>query len=487
MLSKSVHGGKWLVLSTAVQKVVSLATFLFLARWLTPADYGTIAVLLMVTAAVERFTSHGLGTALAQKGGDLEPYLDTVWTINVFRSFVVAAILVAIARPLSVFFNIPDAAEMMRWGGLFIIISSVGNIRQLYFFTRMDFKKVFWREVSGQIGYAVTAIGYVLFVGASFWALFFGHVARFAAAAIASYWLYPHLPRFAFRFKQLAPFVNYSKWVVGQNMFDYFLGMLDQLFVGRLLGPVSLGYYAKARDLSSLTTSSLLSIIRKVGFFAYANLQADRSKIQEGFIKSLDVVLLVTLPFSLLLIVEGGTIVSFILGAQWLGLVPPLKILAVANIFRAIAGLVYPLFNSIGRPELNFKATLLQLVISLPLFYVGIQWGQSFGAAVAFLATSFALLLYAVWQARSVLSFGWQAIMPTLQYVVALNGPLALIAIVFRPLIHSFNNEAVVIAWIGFLSLLYVILFFVVGSFLSRGPGKTAMQLWSELKTNWRQ
>ena len=71
-LSKSIHSGKWMTLSMVTQKTLSLVTFFILARLLTPADYGVIAAVLIITAVVEHFSNHGLGSALAQKQINIE-------------------------------------------------------------------------------------------------------------------------------------------------------------------------------------------------------------------------------------------------------------------------------------------------------------------------------------------------------------------------------------------------------------------------------
>ena len=92
-LSKSIHSGKWMTLSMVTQKILSVGTFFTLARLLTPADYGVIAIALIITATIDKFTSPGLETALVQKRTDMEPYLDAIWTANVFRSFLLGLII----------------------------------------------------------------------------------------------------------------------------------------------------------------------------------------------------------------------------------------------------------------------------------------------------------------------------------------------------------------------------------------------------------
>jgi len=483
-LSKSIHSGKWMTFGMVAQKVLSAVTFFILARLLMPADYGIIAVILVITTFADRFTSHGIETALARQREKIDGYLDAIWTINILKSFFAFAAIFLLAKPLSLFFNIPEAYNVIRLGALLVVLPNFSNIRQIYFFTSLDFKKIFWRDFISQIFYTLTALTFALFVSASVWALLAGHLVRIFTAAAMTYILYPSRPRLSFKFRPLLQFLSYSKWIVGQNIFDYIIGLIDQIFIGRLLGAEKLGYYAKANDLASTTTAPLISIIRKVAFYAYNTVQLDLKKIQDGFVKSLDIILLAAIPFNFFLIVEGGAIVNILLGQKWLSMVLPLKIIAVAQIFYAISSLTYPLFNSIGKPKINFQMTVLRLVLSAPLFYFGIQRKGIVGAALAMLVISLIILLYSIWQARPVLKFGWSRILPSVLHIGLAMFPIASFAILLRPFIHSFGNDYLIVAWVAFLSVAYAALIFLFGKFFSSGPKDTLLTVIRELKSN---
>lgn len=485
-LARSIHGGKWMAVSMICQRILGLGTFLIMARLLKPEDYGIIAIVLMITAVADRLTSHGLETALVQSGDDIDQYLDSVWTINFLKSLGLAAVIFFAAGPVSAFFNIPQALPLLRLSGLLIIFANIGNIRQVYIFTGLDFKKIFWRDLSGQFAYGAAAIAWSLFVSANAWALLFGHFSRLLVSAAATYILYPSAPGLSFKFAPLKKFFSYSKWVVGQNMLDYFNSLIGQIYIGRFLGAERLGFYAKASDLASMTRASLLSIISKVGFYAYNFIQDDLKKIQDGFIKSLNIMLMLAVPFSFLLLVEGGTIVSILLGKNWLPLVVPLKILAVANIFTAVYGITYPLFNSVGRPDINFKMTMTKLFLSLPLFYFGIKFWSTNGAAAVDAVISLVLLLYVVWEARKILKLSYKMFLPSVSHISLAMLPVIALGIGLRPLVHSLGSDYLVFSWIIFLALLYAISFWFFGRFFSSGPKDTVAVIFTELLANWR-
>ncbi|MBU2264983.1 oligosaccharide flippase family protein, partial [Patescibacteria group bacterium] len=454
--------------------------------FLRPADYGIIAIILMITAVIDRLTSHGLGTALIQRRENMEPYLDAVWTLDVLKSLALASLIFIFAQPICLFFNIPEALPLVQTCGLLVVLANIGNVRQVYVFIALDFKKIFWRNALAQVAYVLTALGWVFLVSTNVWALLAGHFGRIFVAMAISYIIYPAWPRFSFNFLPLKKFFNYSKWIAGQNMLDYFNSLIDQFFVGRLLGAEKLGFYSKASDLASITRASLLSIISKVSFYAYNLVQDDLPKIQAGFVKSLNIMLMFSIPFSFLISVEGGAIISVLLGSNWLPLVEPLKILALANIFIAIYGITHPLFNSVGRPDINFKMTMLKLFLSVPIFYLSIKFWGTNGAALAVVVVAFILLLYSVWEARKILKISKEKILPSFYHIALSMAPIILLAIGLRPLIHSFGNNYLIFAWVLFLSMLYTLVFWLLGRWFPNGPRSTVEVIFSEVTSNWK-
>jgi len=486
-LSKSIHSGKWMAMGIVIRKGISLITFFILARFLTPADYGIIAAVLIVTAVVERFSEHSLTSAMAQKKIDMEPYLDTVWTINVLKSFILALIIFLLAPFLSSFFNIEQTVNVFRLAGIFIILPNLSNIRQIYFFTELNFKSIFLRDVAAQLAYSIVAIASIFFISVSFWALFLGQCASMLTALLITYWLYPSSPAFSFKFKQLWPFVKYSKWMTAQQILTYLASFMDKLFIGRFLAVDMLGFYTKARDLSSLTTSSITSMINKIGFFAYNNIQSDIKKIQEGFVKSLDLILIISLPFCFLLLVEGGAIISVLLGSKWLFLVLPLKILAIGNIFNALVSLTYPIINSLGRPEINFRIIFFRLIISVPLFYYGIIWNDLVGVSWAAVIANVLVLLYAIFESRKLINLKLKDISLSFSHILASLLPVVFLSLTLRNFIHSFQNNLVIFFWVLFLAVLYSLGIIVVGHFFSGGPRDTLLIITKELRVNLKK
>lgn len=485
VFSRSVQSGKWVLISNIVQKFLSLITFFVLVRFLNPADYGVIAVVFLIAGFFVTVTSLDFDKALMQKADSVdEPScLDVVWTFNFFKLLFLSLIAFFCAPYFAVFFHIEQYVEIIRWGSVFIFIPALANSRQYYFFKNIDFKKIFLRDNIAQVFYIIVTFFFVFFVSESAWALFAGHVARYLTGAIMTYILYPYKQVFSFHFSKLKKLFGYAKWVNGQNILDYLIGMIDNLYVGRLLDSSRLGLYTKAKDISFMPVSPLFIIFDKIGFASYAKLQDKFSKIQEGFIKTFDVVTAITLPVFFVLLAEGGLIVQLLMGTKWLGIVMPLKIFAAITIFSSLVAISRPIFDAVGRPDINFKSNILQLASSVVLIYFGANYYGVNGVAFAMLLSWMIILIFVIFKARPILKLGWDKFRDS---VISVLASVFLTTLVCAPLI-IYNklvlfNTYFSLALIVFSGLLYTLSLWLSSRFFSRGPWYTFLSILREIR-----
>ena len=391
---KTIHSGKWFLIGSVIQKTIHLFGFIILARLLLPSDYGVIAIVFLVTSSIDFFLAPGFGTALLQKKHDIEHYLDTVWTFDLLKAFLIAGVIVLSSGYIADFFKISDHRTLISFSGIFVLLTAASNRKQIYFFRDLQYKQIFLRDLISQLAYVGCSLLWAFFVEASVMALFVGQLARYISSLFMSYTLYPNIPHLNFHFSKLRDLFQYSKWIYAQNFINYFSNSLDKILIGRLLNSSDLGLYARAKDIPAMVVTPISDIFKKIGFSAFAKVQGEFDKVRLGFMKSLDIVTLVSVPMSLLFALEGGALVETVLGEKWLLLVIPLKIIAFGYIFWSVTNLVKPLFNAIGKPTIVFRLSLLQLIITPVLVYYGVTTFGLKGAAVAVVVVWFIMFLY---------------------------------------------------------------------------------------------
>lgn len=486
----SIQAGKWMSVGVVIQKILSLLTFIVLSRLLLPADFGFISIITIVPATLDLVTSFNFESTLIHKKVDPKPYLNAIWTFNLLKSLLIF-LLVAISAPFIVnFFNLsPDKIIIARLSGLLILIPNIANIGQFYLFRDLDFKKIFFRDMVAAISYSLTSIFLAFFLH-SYWALFYGLIFQNIAGVTASYFLHPYRPKLSKKLGSLAHLGGYSRWIYGQAIIGQIGSTIENSVIGKFSGASNLGLYVKAKGLAIAPLSPISTIIRKVGFPAFARIQGSSEKITEGGIKSLDLLFLMAIPFISAVLFGSKEIVFFLLGPNWLGMTDILQIVVIAlSISTLSISLSDPLLNGIGLSKVQFNIRLVHTVFFI-LFLAILTpgWGV-IGAAYAMLLSSLVIVFYYFYTLQKYLKYmPFKRLSTSVLSVLLATVITSLLGIYLKDRVDTSNH--LIFALIGLiLGSLYLLITYLNSRLLKIGPWETIVfvltPVFQSLKKNY--
>ena len=87
------------------------------------------------------------------------------------------------------------------------------------------------------------------------------------------------------------------------SLVEYIVLNLDYVVVGRVLGPVALGLYLLAYNVSNWPVSIVTDAVRRVSIAGFAHVSADDEAVRAGFHRTFRILAIVSLPLVLLLAV----------------------------------------------------------------------------------------------------------------------------------------------------------------------------------------
>jgi O-antigen/teichoic acid export membrane protein len=136
---------------------------------------------------------------------------------------------------------------------------------------------------------------------------------------------------------------------------------------------------------------------------SYARLQDEPKRLERAYLKSTSLVMLTMVPVSLGLLVLANMIVPVLFGDKWLPMVPVWQIFSLYALTRPISANSSPLFLATGRPRQNLYATILLVVIMIPLVLLVIEPYGIVGVAFVVSFTYFIGMLFNVFQVNQML------------------------------------------------------------------------------------
>jgi O-antigen/teichoic acid export membrane protein len=327
-------GMGWVAWGSGAIAMLKLVVLVLLTRLLTPADFGLVSAGLIVVSVSLNFSQLGLGPAIVQRS-TLEPrHLSTAFVASTSFGILLAAGVWWAAPLIAQFFRMEHLVPVVRALGLLFPIAGIGTVPESLLQRTLRFRLLSNRDVLAYgVGYG--GIGVVLaLLGWGVWALV---VAQLTQAVIRTVILLSAAPPFLRARPTWSSFLELMEYGLGQSAAR--LGMIaanqvDNLVVGRWLGPVPLGEYSRAFQLVSVPATLLGNVVDKVLFPTMARVQDDPRRLTTAYLEGTALLALVTLPAGVVAAILAPDLVAVAFGSRWAGIVPPFQLLALGMTFR---------------------------------------------------------------------------------------------------------------------------------------------------------
>jgi O-antigen/teichoic acid export membrane protein len=453
---RSVRGGVVNVASQGGQFLIQSVATVVLARLLTPADFGLVAMVSTVTGLGQAFADLGLSEATIQRKEISHDQVSALFWINVAIGVGLTLITVAFAPVLARFYRDARLVNITLLVSLTFLIGGLRVQPDAILKRQMRFSSLAIRDVASYLVAVPIAIMMAL-RGAGYWALVaLPLILNLTAMALS--WLMvkwrPGLPR---RGAQVGSMIAFGGNVAASYFVINISRSADNVLIGRYTGAGPLGLYSRAYNLLMLPVRQLSGPAGSVAIPAFSRTQDEPERFARYYLRTMNLILWISAPVFGFLFVAAQPVVVLVLGNQWREAAPVFQILAISALGQLLLDSTTWLFVSRGQSQQLLK---ILLIIS-PIIVAGYVIGLPFGIKGVALSGSLVLLAILPWM----LKFAFRGTNLTLQRLGrALLYPIAL------SLAGVFLAE-LALGWIGpeliFSQLLVIALSFVMAYALS--------------------
>jgi O-antigen/teichoic acid export membrane protein len=420
-------GAVWMVAFKFIDRGVGLASTIVLARLLAPADFGLIAIAMMLISALQLLFAFNFDVHLIQDANAGRNQFDTVWTFNLIFGVLCALLLSGLANVVSVFYHEPRLEAVVYTLAVGCFAAGFANIGPVIFRREMRFDREFKFMLGKRLAPVLVTIPIAIWQR-SYWALAIGQLTGTLASVLLSYYVSDYRPRFSL--KARSELFHASKWLFINNMLAFLNGRAAEFVIGKFAGVAGLGVYTIASEISTMPTTELVAPINRAAFPGYARLAHDIDQLRNSFLGVISVIALFALPAGIGIVAVADLMVPAVLGWKWLNAIPLIQVLAVYGVFTALQTNISYVYLAVGRPRLITAVAAAQFVVLLALLLPATWYWGATGAAWSFLITAICMvpvnqLLIAKQLQLSALAYGarlWRPVVASLLMVIALLG-----------------------------------------------------------------
>lgn len=429
MLTKTARGAGWMIGWQIATRLLGFLATLLLARLLTPADFGVVAIAMSFVQAIEALAFLGVEEALVRERAPSRDLYDTGFTLNVIRNSTIALLVSVAAAPIAGIFAEPRLTPVLLVLAAGVAVGGFDNIGMVDYRRSFAFAVVLRQNLLPRLLSVVLTLVLALWLH-SYWALIAGVVAMRVGMVAAGYLIHPYRPRFSLR--AWRALIGYSLWALAQTVAVVLRDRSHTLIIGRMLGTPAAGVYSVGSEVALMPLNELLAPLSRVAFSSFASLDdspagAAQDSPAATYRRLVGVTVLLTLPMGFGLSLTAADLVGFAFGPRWEAAVPAMQVLGVVGALMVFSHMASTLYFAHARMAASFRvtcisaATRLVLLLALlgPLGLVGAAWAMAASEAVE-------TVCYLVLMERHY-GLRWQALLGDVWRSIAATAAMALV------------------------------------------------------------
>lgn len=354
-------------------KAVQVIVLIVLARLLTPEAFGVIGLLVIFTELSKVILDSGFTQTLIREKTVTDIDMCTVFYTNVIVAILIYTLLYVSAPYISGFYNFPELTYYARLLFLTILINSFIIVQNAVLMRDMKFKVLSIRTLLANLFSGAIAI-YMAYTGWGVLALIWQQVLA-ALFSLVLLWVSTRwFPSLYFSFGSLKRLFSFSRHLMLSGMLDAIVSNIQSVLIGKFYTPTQLGFYTQSKQLSTIPSQTLTSIIRNVSYPAFTKLKSE-GHLKSAYTKVIKLTLFFVFPLMIGLAVIGNNLIPLLLGEKWVESVKYFQIFCVAGAIYPLYVINQNIFLVVGDSKAYLNVSLIKRAVTLTIVLLTVKFG----------------------------------------------------------------------------------------------------------------
>jgi PST family polysaccharide transporter len=360
---------------------VQVVALLVFARLLTPADFGTFALLTPFIAVASIAREAGFASSVVRRPSINDAELSTIFWANLATGACVAGLFLLLAGPYARFFAEPLLASLIQATAAMLMVGTLSSQHMALALRNLQFGAFAMIESGSLVVGLAAGITYAALT-ASVWALWVFPCVTAAVSTFAWWSVTPWRPgRLAPR-AEVMDIVRDAGKIATASLLDLGARTVDKILIGRLFGPEPLGFYDRAYKLVLLPLMFVTAPLERFLLPYLSRAVDDRIAYRLLYGRAAQTVMLLAAPPITLAIANAESVVALLFGPGWEAAAPLFAWLGVASLAQLAIQTLNCVLISRGRSGALAIVTASGAFTAVAAVAIGFAWNLVAVAAI---------------------------------------------------------------------------------------------------------
>ena len=371
---KTAKGLFWGGVSNGVQQLLNLFFGIFLARLLTPTDYGMVGMLTIFSALASILQEGGFISALTNRKKTEHKDYNAVFWFSLLMGTSLYALLYIGAPLIADFYNQPELTDLARLSFLGFLISSTNVAPRAYLFKHLKTKEnaiisFLSLTLSGITGITLAANGF------AYWGIAIQSITYTLSMTIFSYYFSGWCPSWKIDFTPIREMIGYSSKLIVTHAFHIINANLFSVLLGKFYSEKEVGYFNQANKWNTMGYTTINGMITSVAQPVLSSISEDKGYQLKALRKMLRFTAFVSFPAMFGLSLTAPEFITLAITDKWLPSAHIMQILCIGGAFLPISNLFSQLLLSRGHSSIYMWCTILLSILQLITAYIAYPYG----------------------------------------------------------------------------------------------------------------
>jgi O-antigen/teichoic acid export membrane protein len=379
-----------------IRLLLQVASVVILARLISPAEYGLVAMVTAVIGIGEILREAGLSSAAVQARDLSRAQRDNLFWISSATGLVVGVVVALSAPLLGALYGRSEVLMICLALAPTFLMSGIAAQYRASLTRQMRFGALTTIDVlcaGGALAIGVASAA----SGLGYWALVLqllcGGILTLVALAVVAGWV----PRLYDRTAPMGPLVRFGASVLGSQVLTYTSVNVDSVLIGSTFGARDLGFYNRGVQLVRTPLNQLRTPIGAVALPVLSRLQDDPRRFMD-FVSNAQLAVAYPLLAGIgWFIACGEAAVRVALGPAWVDATPVIQLIAAGEGLSTLMFLASWMYVSLGLGRALARFSAFTFALRLVLLLVALPWGLVAVASVGVIGPAIVLPI-ALWQ-----------------------------------------------------------------------------------------
>ena len=371
---KTAKGLFWGGLSNGVQQLLNLFFGIFLARLLTPTDYGMVGMLTIFSALASILQEGGFISALTNRKKTEHKDYNAVFWFSLLMGISLYSLLYLCSPFIADFYKQPELTALARLSFLSFLISSTNVAPRAFLFKHLKTKEnaiisFLSLSISGVVGIALAANGF------AYWGIAIQSIAYTLSITIFSYYFSGWLPSWKINFTPIKEMIGYSSKLIVTHTFHIINANLFSVLLGKLYTEKEVGYFNQANKWNTMGYTTINGMITSVAQPVLSSIAEDKAYQLKALRKMLRFTAFISFPSMFGLSLTAPELITLAITDKWLPSAQMMQILCIGGAFLPISNLFSQLLLSRRHSSIYMWCTIALSILQLTTAYISYPYG----------------------------------------------------------------------------------------------------------------